>query len=336
MDGPSTNGHSGGNRSLVIGADEAGYGPNLGPLVVSLTAWEVQGPPESVDFYEPLRGVVERPGVRGPTNGERPLVIGDSKAVYQPSSGLGQLERGVLAALGQLGPVPRTAAGLAERLDPAAAEVMQRLPWHEGADGPVPCEVEWGLIEQDAGRLARGLKEAGLRLAAMASRALFPEAFNARVEELGNKSAALTDVTLSLVFQTLVRLEPASCLVICDHHGSRQKYAACLSGFLDGGLVSVAEESAERSIYRFAIEGRPVEVRFVVRAEEHLPVALASMTSKYFREVAMRAFNAWWCERVPGLRPTAGYPVDARRFKDQIKSEQDRLGIADGVLWRRK
>jgi len=30
---------------LVIGMDEAGYGPNLGPLVVTVTAWEVPGSP---------------------------------------------------------------------------------------------------------------------------------------------------------------------------------------------------------------------------------------------------------------------------------------------------
>ena len=27
--------------TLVIGTDEAGYGPNLGPLVVAATAWQV-------------------------------------------------------------------------------------------------------------------------------------------------------------------------------------------------------------------------------------------------------------------------------------------------------
>ena len=28
---------------ILIGMDEAGYGPNLGPLVVAATAWEVEG-----------------------------------------------------------------------------------------------------------------------------------------------------------------------------------------------------------------------------------------------------------------------------------------------------
>ena len=45
-----------------------------------------------------------------------------------------------------------------------------------------------------------------------------------------------------------------------------------------------------------------------------MPAALASMTSKYLRELAMRAFNEFWCGRVHDLAPTAGYPRDARRF----------------------
>ena len=73
-----------------------------------------------------------------------------------------------------------------------------------------------------------------------------------------------------------------------------------------------------------------------MRAEEFLQVALASMTSKYLRELAMLAFNQYWCDRVPNLRPTAGYPQDARRFKAQIRSAQTSLGIDDRSLWRAK
>ena len=65
-----------------------------------------------------------------------------------------------------------------------------------------------------------------------------------------------------------------------------------------------------------------------------LPVALASMTSKYLREAAMRPFNEFWCARVPGLKPTAGYPVDSRRFKQQIAAVQQELAIDDQILWR--
>ncbi len=58
------------------------------------------------------------------------------------------------------------------------------------------------------------------------------------------------------------------------------------------------------------------------------------MTSKYLRELAMRAFNDFWCSRVPNLTATAGYPVDAKRFKAAIAAAQTELGIDDQLLWR--
>jgi hypothetical protein len=65
-----------------------------------------------------------------------------------------------------------------------------------------------------------------------------------------------------------------------------------------------------------------------------LPAALASMASKYLRELAMEALNAFWRHRVAGLRPTAGYPQDARRFKAEIAAVQAELGIPDRQIWR--
>ena len=38
--------------SWMIGVDEAGYGPNLGPLVVAASAWQVE--PDSVELVHRL------------------------------------------------------------------------------------------------------------------------------------------------------------------------------------------------------------------------------------------------------------------------------------------
>ena len=77
-------------------------------------------------------------------------------------------------------------------------------------------------------------------------------------------------------------------------------------------------------------------VTFRTRGEAELPTALASMTAKYHRELAMRAFNDFWTKQVPGLRPTAGYPNDAKRFKAAIAHRQRELGIDDCDLWRNR
>jgi hypothetical protein len=38
---------------------------------------------------------------------------------------------------------------------------------------------------------------------------------------------------------------------------------------------------------------------------------------------------------MPGLRPTAGYPTDALRWRHDAAAAIEREGIADDDLWRR-
>ncbi|HEX5103073.1 MAG TPA: hypothetical protein VFV87_04640, partial [Pirellulaceae bacterium] len=75
---------------LVLGTDEAGYGPNLGPLVVAATAWRVPGEISPAAMYDALAEVVCGGGV---PSEEGRLAIGDSKQLYKPGCGLGLLER---------------------------------------------------------------------------------------------------------------------------------------------------------------------------------------------------------------------------------------------------
>jgi hypothetical protein len=91
-------------------------------------------------------------------------------------------------------------------------------------------------------------------------------------------------------------------------------------------------ESMEKSRYRVA----NAEIRFETKSERHLPVALASMVCKYLRELSMKLFNQYWSDRQPGLKPTAGYPLDAVRFRNDIAALQKQLGIADEILWRER
>ena len=79
--------------------------------------------------------------------------------------------------------------------------------------------------------------------------------------------------------------------------------------------------------------GRSIE--FTVGGEARLPVAVASMTAKYVRELAMLAFNAFWEARQPGLVATAGYPVDATRWRRAAAAAVDRSGVPWDAIWRR-
>ena len=183
-------------------------------------------------------------------------------------------------------------------------------------------------------KLRKGLDRSGVRLVALRSRAVFPKEFNRSTRELGNKAEALSSTTLSLLAEMLDLCAGEPVTVVCDKHGGRNHYGRLLQQQFPDPLVEVYAEGSQESTYRWGPDNARIEVHFRAGGEAFMPAALASMTSKYLRELAMRAFNEFWCTRVPGLAPTAGYPRDARRFKVAIEPVQAALGIADHVVWR--
>ena len=124
--------------------------------------------------------------------------------------------------------------------------------------------------------------------------------------------------------------------MVCDKHGGRNFYAPLLQHHFPEHSIEPIHELREDSRYEWGQPDSRVAVAFRMNGEQFLPTALASMAAKYLRELSMRAFNEFWCARVPGLQPTAGYPTDARRFKNQIEPLQKSLAIDDHILWRSK
>ena len=268
---------------IILGSDEAGYGPNLGPLVVSLTVWEASS--DDLSFlFEPLK--------------KAGITIADSKKLYSGGS-LAALESGVLAPLRSL-----------NNTSPLADDFSMILHQHQ------------------------------TRLLDMRYRTVEPEEFNRLLDQFNSKGSLLSHVTLRLISDQLKKLvqenKTTPILVLCDKHGGRNHYLDILTEFFPGEFIQPVQESRESSVYFLNWQGRQLEFRFLAKGESNLPIALASMLSKYQRELAMARFNEFWRSHVPGLKPTAGYPEDAKRFKQQIAAAQERLGIADKCLWRKR
>ena len=83
--------------AYLIGTDEAGYGPNLGPLVVTATMWRLSDERHGDDLYDLLADAVACDPNATAADGR--LAVADSKALYHAGSSLAALERGVLAVV---------------------------------------------------------------------------------------------------------------------------------------------------------------------------------------------------------------------------------------------
>jgi ribonuclease HII len=106
---------------------------------------------------------------------------------------------------------------------------------------------------------------------------------------------------------------------------------------LPEGFVLAQEEGSDRSVYSILGLRRDMRLVFEPRADgQYFCVALASMVSKYVRELLMFEFNRFWQQHVPGLKPTAGYPGDSARFFKEIRPALRRLHISGPMVWRRK
>ncbi len=293
---------------VVAGIDEAGLGPVLGPLVVAATAFDLPAAEASHDLWPLLAPELQRRAAAGC------LVVDDSKRVLAGARGRRELERTVLAALAVCGRRPATAAALLDRLAPGARATAAELPWYGACDLPLPLWVTPDEADAAAERLALSLAERGCRLAMVEAAVLFAVELNDLVAGGLNKAeAAFTRVVRSL---TAVLAVPAPFVDLrVDRLGGRKHYRAHLERACPGAVVWTLGESAASSRYRVERAAGAAAVEFAVGGDaSSLPVALASMVAKYQREVLMTLLNRYWTTRVAGLAPTAGYPVDGRRF----------------------
>ena len=335
---------------LVLGVDEAGYGPNLGPLVVAVSAWAVDSRLEVLDGLEPFA-----PEFQAASWTPRSAFVpfGDSKKIYQSGKGLAGLNFALRFFESIFEGKPPQKRPWFE-LGQLAQEDLSRVeshPWYRCIN-PAKGLGRANQVDENSEASCRFAREKllklGVRLIGFRLRVLDEAYFNECVDRLGNKSDVLGHISLELAWKVL-----GECMdfhsfkgieIYCDRQGGRKKYAGLISQTYERShresqvpFCSVVGESSKTSLYSMRHAGIATSIRFQVHGDSLFPPAAASMVAKWARESLMERFNGYWREVVgPGLKPTAGYAVDAARFARDIEPWITKLAIEKNQWWRRK
>ncbi|MEO0325805.1 MAG: hypothetical protein AAF447_22830 [Myxococcota bacterium] len=301
---------------LVVGVDENGMGPRLGPLVATAVSLELRR-------YEP--GRLRRRG--------NALRVGDSKR-FGAFGRMAELEGLTLAlAERELGRPVRDADALLDALslDGAAG---RRAPCPGGTSTaqcwtPLALPAFGGDAEEGRARLAR-LEGRALRVRRVRTTWACAGTLNAAMAEGIGK----LDVDLRLFERLLLDARAALGGPLdarCGMIGGLRHYVPRFHRLQE---AVVLREGRGVSRYRVPALGT---VSFEVKADDrHLPVGLASMVGKVVRELAMRRIVSHYQALDGSLRTASGYhdPV-TRAFVDATATHRRRLRIAEGCFERR-
>jgi len=316
--------------AILAGIDEAGFGPLLGPLVVSCTALAV--PPEllEADLWQALARSVGK--TRKHLGGR--LLIADSKKAYHREEGLGHLERTVLAVLQCWGKEPAHLTELLASLCPDCLPRLREYPWYQKME---QCPLSRGPADMKiaAHVFAGDLEARGAKLVHLRSCCLDVAYYNTLVGRVKNKSQVLFIAVTQLIQGLLEGFSDEVIQVHVDRQGGRAHYREHLLRSFPGWDLRIVEEGTEVSTYELRAGGRQLRLSFAVGADDrYLPVALASMVSKYLRELLMECMNEYFIALDGSLKPTAGYWQDGQRFVEDLRRRLPHVALDTEKLIR--
>ena len=323
----------------MIGVDEAGYGPSMGPLTICATAWRL---PSSLDACE-MTSLLEPEFLAKPIRSNSTHVpIGDSKKIHRAALAVEGLILGARFLCLQIEGTRHSHWD--SNLATFARQDWERLasiPWYAKRPSTYFATLDRTIVDQLAYFRAASakLKTHSIALAGIRMRVIDEVEFNRQVDRTGNKSTLLSEASLALVKQVISEFaeEGEDIEVYCDKHGGRNRYQAMLTSVFDEEWFAIEIESRACSRYTAKRDGHLMQIQFKVDGDSIFPSAAASIIAKWTREELMDRLNGFWHTRVAGdIAPTAGYFVDALRFAEEIGETASKLGLGRDLWWRKK
>lgn len=295
---------------ILAGVDEAGLGPTLGPLTTAAAALAVPDGWRPDSPWDKLDGAFCREWKKGETR----AAVADSKILYK-SGGLAGFERTLGAFSSLLDDTNRTLSVTVADQDEAALHPCYSC----GVERfPVNCDPQAIATLSDAMR--RVFAQQGARAAYLRVAALYEPLLNRRFERGLNKNAALLVETGRHLAALGRRFAEEYVWVVVDKQGGRNAYLPFLTEVFPGAWIDELEVGGECSRYRVRRAEGVMDIEFRAKGDRvSFATALASLAAKYVRERAMAELNAWYRARYDGLKDTAGYPLDARRWLADVR-----------------
>jgi len=332
---------------IIVGIDENGYGPILGPLIITASAfkvekrgnlWQILNISKNPDNY-PERVVVtdskklfSRNSLRCRRAGEKTVAIFFSllfkKLPKEPDSFFSKI-------LLNFSLFPKLCLESKTRYKPCWGKISLPL-WLKDivVRGFSLAKIEKGIIKESE-ELKKKLKEKKIKFLGLKTICVCPFQFNKLAKEK-NKSYLNYLQFEKLIFYFLQKKEKKF-FIFADKIGGRKDYFFYLkSGLLKDWDCRILEESGEVSSYELNLKNKRANISFLQNGEEkEFPVALSSLFGKYTREIFIKRINRFFQNYNPELKSVSGYrdPL-TKEFIKRTENLREELKINENCFLR--